>query len=141
MIVAMAADDTRNFRRPQAALQTTRQSDGEKPRSPQAVMEQEWPAHPVEGIWSVRSQAFVSFADTASTELPSPQAQEDPQVSRGGESPLIEFLNRLFHEDEKGQTMAEYAVVLGVITIAVVVALGTLSTKITSVLGNVITQM
>jgi Flp pilus assembly pilin Flp len=54
---------------------------------------------------------------------------------------LIEFLNRLCHEDEKGQTMAEYAVVLGVIVIAVVVALGALSTKITSVLGNVITQM
>jgi Flp pilus assembly pilin Flp len=70
-----------------------------------------------------------------------PQAEKLRECSRGGESPLIEFLNRLFHEDEKGQTMAEYAVVLGVITIAVVVALGALSTKITSVLGNVITQM
>ena len=35
---------------------------------------------------------------------------------------MIEYLNRLFGEleDEDGQTMAEYAVVLGVITIAVV---------------------
>ena len=40
---------------------------------------------------------------------------------------MIEFFNRL--RDESGQTMAEYAVVLGVITIAVVVTLGLLSTK------------
>jgi len=53
----------------------------------------------------------------------------------------MEFLHRLMHEDEKGQTMAEYAVVLGVITIAVVVALGALGTKIVSVLGNVVAQM
>jgi len=46
-----------------------------------------------------------------------------------------------FHglRDEAGQTMAEYAVVLAVITIAVVVTLGLLSTaisgKLTSVIG------
>jgi Flp pilus assembly pilin Flp len=38
---------------------------------------------------------------------------------------------------ESGQTMAEYAVVLAVITIAVVVVLGTLSTKIGDQLGSV----
>ncbi len=56
---------------------------------------------------------------------------------------LIEYLSRLFADlkEESGQTMAEYAVVLGVITIAVVVTLGLLSTKISSVLGNVITAM
>ena len=56
---------------------------------------------------------------------------------------LIEYLSRLIADlkEESGQTMAEYAVVLGVITIAVVVTLGLLSTKISSVLGNVITAM
>jgi Flp pilus assembly pilin Flp len=56
---------------------------------------------------------------------------------------LIEYLSRLIADlkEETGQTMAEYAVVLGVITIAVVVTLGFLSTKITSVLNNVITSM
>jgi Flp pilus assembly pilin Flp len=39
---------------------------------------------------------------------------------------------------EAGQTMAEYAVVLGVITIAVVVTLGLLSTAIKNTLNNVI---
>jgi len=53
---------------------------------------------------------------------------------------LIEYLNRLFAtmSDEEGQTMAEYAVVLGVITIAVVVTLGLLSTAIQNLLNNVI---
>ena len=43
--------------------------------------------------------------------------------------------------DEAGQTMAEYAVVLGVITIAVVVALTAMSSKITDVLNSVIAAM
>jgi Flp pilus assembly pilin Flp len=43
--------------------------------------------------------------------------------------------------DETGQTMAEYAVVLGVITIAVVVTLGLLSSKISSLLSSVISSM
>jgi Flp pilus assembly pilin Flp len=56
---------------------------------------------------------------------------------------LIEYLSRLFADlkEESGQTMAEYAVVLGVITIAVVLTLGVLSSKISSVLNNVITSM
>jgi Flp pilus assembly pilin Flp len=55
----------------------------------------------------------------------------------------MEYLNRLFAtmHDEDGQTMAEYAVVLGVITIAVVFALTTLSGKIGSVLGAVTSSM
>ena len=44
-------------------------------------------------------------------------------------------------EHESGQTMAEYAVVLGVITIAVVVTLGLLSTAISSTLNNVIASL
>ena len=39
---------------------------------------------------------------------------------------------------ESGQTMAEYAVVLAVITIAVVVTLGLLSTAISNQLNSVI---
>ena len=42
---------------------------------------------------------------------------------------------------ERGQTMAEYAVVLGVITIAVVVTLGLLSTAIKNTLNNVISSL
>ena len=41
-------------------------------------------------------------------------------------------------DDESGQTMAEYAVVLAVITIAVVVTLGLLSTAISAQLTSVI---
>ncbi len=40
--------------------------------------------------------------------------------------------------DETGQTMAEYAVVLAVITVTVVVTLGLLSTAIKGKLGSVI---
>jgi Flp pilus assembly pilin Flp len=43
--------------------------------------------------------------------------------------------------EEAGQTMAEYAVVLGVITIAVIVTLGLLSSKISAVLNSVIASM
>jgi Flp pilus assembly pilin Flp len=54
-------------------------------------------------------------------------------------STMTEFLEKV--QDEAGQTMAEYAVVLGVITIAVVVTLGLLSTKISDVLNSVISAM
>jgi Flp pilus assembly pilin Flp len=52
-------------------------------------------------------------------------------------------MNELITElrDESGQTMAEYAVVLGVITIAVVVTLGLLSTAIQNLLNNVIASL
>ena len=43
--------------------------------------------------------------------------------------------------DEGGQTMAEYAVVLGVITIAVVATLTLLSTAIQGTLSNVINSL
>ena len=56
---------------------------------------------------------------------------------------MIEHLKSFFAglQDEAGQTMAEYAVVLGVITIAVVVALTFLSGTITTLLSNVVNNM
>ncbi len=42
---------------------------------------------------------------------------------------------------DEGQTMAEYAVVLAVITIAVVATLGLLSTAISNSLKSVITKL
>ncbi|HEX5558690.1 MAG TPA: hypothetical protein VFX13_13795 [Gaiellales bacterium] len=59
-------------------------------------------------------------------------------IEREGVFIMIErFLDHSLSE-EAGQTMAEYAVVLGVITIAVVVTLGLLSTAIQNTLNNVI---
>lgn len=52
---------------------------------------------------------------------------------------MREFITEI--QDEGGQTMAEYAVVLGVITIAVVVTLGLLSTAIQNTLNNVIASL
>jgi Flp pilus assembly pilin Flp len=56
---------------------------------------------------------------------------------------LTDFIRGLLADvsDEAGQTMAEYAVVLGVITIAVVVTLGLLSSAIKSLLTNVISTL
>ncbi len=51
---------------------------------------------------------------------------------------MIENLRQLGTSGEAGQTMAEYAVVLGVITIAIVVTLGLLSTAVQNLLTNVI---
>jgi Flp pilus assembly pilin Flp len=52
---------------------------------------------------------------------------------------MREFITEI--QEESGQTMAEYAVVLGVITIAVVVTLGLLSTAIQNTLNNVIASL
>jgi Flp pilus assembly pilin Flp len=52
---------------------------------------------------------------------------------------MNEFLTEL--RDQSGQTMAEYAVVLGVITIAVVVTLGLLASAIQNTLSNVIASL
>jgi Flp pilus assembly pilin Flp len=43
--------------------------------------------------------------------------------------------------DESGQTMAEYAVVLGVIVIAIMTTFGLLSTAIQTLIGNVISSI
>jgi Flp pilus assembly pilin Flp len=42
---------------------------------------------------------------------------------------------------EEGQTMAEYGVVLAVITLGVIIALGTLATNITGKIGKVATDL
>ena len=59
-------------------------------------------------------------------------------TEREGVFIMIERFLGLSLSEESGQTMAEYAVVLGVITIAVVVTLGLLSTAIQNTLNNVI---
>jgi Flp pilus assembly pilin Flp len=59
-------------------------------------------------------------------------------IEREGVFIMIERFLGLSLADEAGQTMAEYAVVLGVITIAVVVTLGLLSSAIQNLLNNVI---
>jgi len=59
---------------------------------------------------------------------------------RRSETP-VSLHSLLCDTGESGQTMAEYAVVLGVITIAVVVTLGVLSTAISSLLNNVIASL
>jgi Flp pilus assembly pilin Flp len=50
---------------------------------------------------------------------------------------MIEALERLLREGESGQTMAEYAVILGVISLAIVTALGVLSGAISTGIGAV----
>ena len=51
---------------------------------------------------------------------------------------MMELVSKLLASREEGQTMAEYAVILGVITVLVVVTLGLLSTAITGALSAVI---
>lgn len=45
------------------------------------------------------------------------------------------------HRSESGQTMAEYAVVMGVITLAIVLTLGLLTTAVSNALTSVITAL
>ena len=66
-----------------------------------------------------------------------PRSRYDPRRS---ETP-VSVLSLLRGTDESGQTMAEYAVVLGVIVIAVVVTLGVLSTAIQTLLNSVIASL
>jgi Flp pilus assembly pilin Flp len=46
-----------------------------------------------------------------------------------------------FRSSEDGQTMAEYAVILGVIVLGIVLAIGTLSTAISGAISAVATLM
>ena len=62
-----------------------------------------------------------------------PRSTACPQMEVGMITSMLERIR-----EESGQTMAEYAVVLAVITIAVVVTLGLLSTAISSQLNSVI---
>jgi Flp pilus assembly pilin Flp len=68
-------------------------------------------------------------------------AQRALEMPKGGESivtttDLIHYLRARFGVEE-GQTMAEYGVVLAVITVAVIVALGLLSGAIATALNEV----
>jgi Flp pilus assembly pilin Flp len=51
---------------------------------------------------------------------------------------MMERISKLMASREEGQTMAEYAVVLGVITLAVVAVFGALSGAVTNAINNVI---
>ena len=51
---------------------------------------------------------------------------------------MMELISKLTASREEGQTMAEYAVVLGVITLAVVTIFGTLSGAIEGAIQRVI---
>ena len=66
--------------------------------------------------------------------------QRAPEMAKGGESmsfkDLVYYLRARFAVEE-GQTMAEYGVVLAVIAVAVVVALGLLSTSISAAFDSV----
>jgi Flp pilus assembly pilin Flp len=55
-------------------------------------------------------------------------------------SDCIASLNARFNREE-GQTMAEYGVVLAVITLFVVIALGLLSTGIANAIDSVVTSL
>jgi Flp pilus assembly pilin Flp len=50
---------------------------------------------------------------------------------------ILVRLQVLLHERERGQTMAEYAVVLGIISVTILVALGALSGAIGGQLSRV----
>lgn len=50
---------------------------------------------------------------------------------------MYEFLLSRLHREDEGQTMAEYAVVLAVITVAVIATLGVLSGNINNALARI----
>lgn len=54
---------------------------------------------------------------------------------------MLDYILARLHRAEEGQTMAEYAVVLAVITVAIVLTLGLLSDGINTTLGNVIDDL
>ncbi|HET9213915.1 MAG TPA: Flp family type IVb pilin [Gaiellaceae bacterium] len=60
-----------------------------------------------------------------------------PGAGKGGESTMFKSLVSLSRRED-GQTMAEYGVVLAVITLAIVATLGLLSGAINSALNSVI---
>jgi Flp pilus assembly pilin Flp len=55
-------------------------------------------------------------------------------------SDWVAYVNTRFNRDE-GQTMAEYGVVLAVITLFVVIALGLLSTGIANAIDSVVSSL
>ena len=54
---------------------------------------------------------------------------------------MMKLISKLTASHEEGQTMAEYAVVLGVITLTVVAVFGALSGAIQTAVNNVILSL
>lgn len=54
---------------------------------------------------------------------------------------MMDYILTRLHCDQKGQTMAEYSVVLAVITVAIVLTLGLLAGSINTTLNNVIADL
>jgi Flp pilus assembly pilin Flp len=107
---------------------------------------QDWRSHVV-AEYAAESQKFarISHASHASSR-PEPVALTVPSFdcSRGGEemtfSEWFEYA-RTSWKKEDGQTMAEYGVVLAVITLGIVATLGLLSGGINSALSSVIGKL
>jgi Flp pilus assembly pilin Flp len=59
-----------------------------------------------------------------------------PEKAEKGETYMLELYTRMISRED-GQTMAEYAVILGVIVLAIVLALGTLSGAIQAAMNTV----
>ena len=82
--------------------------------------------------------------DSTSTRPVCIARQRAPEMAKGGESmsfkDLVHSLRARFAVEE-GQTMAEYGVVLAVIAVAVVVALGLLSTSISGAIDSVTSSL
>ena len=78
--------------------------------------------------------------DSTSTSPFCTARQRAPELAKGGESmsfkDVVHYLRARF-DIEEGQTMAEYGVVLAVIAVAVVFALGLLSTSISTAFDSV----
>lgn len=74
--------------------------------------------------------------ETVRTSGPSPDVSSGQFDTPKGGNNMMDLLSKLQREEE-GQTMAEYAVVLAVITLLVVVALTSLSDAIVAALDQV----
>jgi Flp pilus assembly pilin Flp len=54
---------------------------------------------------------------------------------------ILARLTILYQQRARGQTMAEYAIVLGIISVTILVALGALSGSISGAIGKVTTDL
>lgn len=95
----------------------------------------------VNGVSRRFARIRVDSASSASSSDEFQRARARTACPKGGESivtfmDLVDYLRTRF-EGEKGQTMAEYGVVLAVITIGVFIALGALSGAISGAITTV----
>jgi len=96
----------------------------------------------VESVSRMFARIPVDSSSTASSFHKFSARHARTACSKGGESivtftDLVDYLRTRF-EGEKGQTMAEYGVVLAVITIGVFLALGALSGAISNAINTVV---